>query len=140
MIEINNLTKRFEKVMAVDRLSLRVPDGSVLGLVGSNGSGKSTLLRMLAGVFRADSGSITVNGRELFDDAAAKGECFFIPDFPFFYNNSTIENTAVLYRELYPNWSDDAYVRYCSVFPIGTKDKIINILDFEIPAKKRSFR
>ena len=100
MIEINNLTKRFEKVMAVDRLSLRVPDGSVLGLVGSNGSGKSTLLRMLAGVFRADSGSITVNGRELFDDAAAKGECFFIPDFPFFYNNSTIENTAVLYREL----------------------------------------
>ena len=89
MIEINNLTKRFEKVMAVDRLSLRVPDGSVLGLVGSNGSGKSTLLRMLAGVFRADSGSITVNGRELFDDAAAKGECFFIPDFPFFYNNST---------------------------------------------------
>ena len=127
MIEINNLTKRFEKVMAVDRLSLRVPDGSVLGLVGSNGSGKSTLLRMLAGVFRADSGSITVNGRELFDDAAAKGECFFIPDFPFFYNNSTIENTAVLYRELYPNWSDDAYVRYCSVFPIGTKDKIINM-------------
>ena len=96
MIEINNLTKRFEKVMAVDRLSLRVPDGSVLGLVGSNGSGKSTLLRMLAGVFRADSGSITVNGRELFDDAAAKGECFFIPDFPFFYNNSTIENTAAL--------------------------------------------
>ena len=122
MIEINTLTKRFEKVVAVDRLSMRVPDGSVLGLVGSNGSGKSTLLRMLAGVFRADSGSITVNGRELFDDAAAKGECFFIPDFPFFYNNSTIENTAVLYRELYPNWSDDAYV-----FPISTKDKIINM-------------
>ena len=127
MIEINTLTKRFEKVVAVDRLSMRVPDGSVLGLVGSNGSGKSTLLRMLAGVFRADSGSITVNGRELFDDAAAKGECFFIPDFPFFYNNSTIENTAVLYRELYPNWSDDAYVRYCSVFTISTKDKIINM-------------
>ena len=127
MIEITNLTKRFEKVVAVDRLSLRVPDGAVMGLVGSNGSGKSTLLRMLAGVFRADGGSITVNGRELFDDAAAKGECFFIPDFPFFYNNSTIENTAVLYRELYPHWSDAAYVRYCSVFPIGTKEKIINM-------------
>ena len=127
MIEINTLTKRFEKVVAVDRLSMRVPDGSVLGLVGSNGSGKSTLLRMLAGVFRADSGSITVNGRELFDDAAAKGECFFIPDFPFFYNNSTVENTAVLYRELYPNWSDEAYMRYCSVFPIDPKGKIINM-------------
>ena len=127
MIEIRDLTKRFEKVVAVDRLSLTVPDGTVLGLVGSNGSGKSTLLRMLSGVFRGESGSIAVNGRELFDDAAAKGECFFIPDFPFFYNNSTVENTAVLYRELYPNWSDEAYMSYCSVFPIDPKGKIINM-------------
>ena len=127
MIEIQNLTKRFEQVTAVDSLSLRVPEGTVMGLVGSNGSGKSTLLRMLAGVFRADGGSITVDGRELFDDAAAKGECFFIPDFPFFYNNSTVENTTVLYRELYPHWSDEAYLRYCSVFPIRPRDRIINM-------------
>ena len=127
MLEIKGLTKRFDKVVAVDHLDLRVTQGSVTGLVGSNGSGKSTLLRMLAGVFRGQEGDITLDGMPLFDNPAAKGECFFIPDFPFFYNNSTVENTAVLYRELYPNWSDAAYQRYCSVFPIKPKDRIINM-------------
>ena len=118
MIEIKGLTKRFDKVVAVDHLDLRVTQGSVTGLVGSNGSGKSTLLRMLAGVFRGEEGDITLDGMPLFDNPAAKGECFFIPDFPFFY---------MLYRELYPNWSDAAYQRYCSVFPIKPKDRIINM-------------
>lgn len=127
MIEIKNLTKRFEKVVAVNNFNLGIKEGTVLGLVGSNGSGKSTLLRMLAGVFRGEEGHIFLNGTELFDNPAAKGECFFVPDFPYFYNNSTIENTAVLYRELYPNWSDEAYVRYCSIFPIRVTDKIINM-------------
>ena len=127
MIEIKGLTKRFDKVVAVNSLNLSVREGTVMGLVGSNGSGKSTLLRMLAGVFRGEEGSILLDGRELFDNPEAKGECFFIPDFPFFYNNSTIENTATLYRELYPHWSDEAYMRYCSVFPINTKNKIINM-------------
>ena len=100
MIEIKGLTKRFDKVVAVNSLNLSVREGTVMGLVGSNGSGKSTLLRMLAGVFRGEEGSILLDGTELFDNPEAKGECFFIPDFPFFYNNSTIENTATLYREL----------------------------------------
>ena len=114
MIEIKGLTKRFDKVVAVSNLNLSVRDGTVLGLVGSNGSGKSTLLRMLAGVFRGEEGEILLDGQELFDN-------------PFFYNNSTIENTATLYRELYPHWSDEAYMRYCSVFPINTKNRIINM-------------
>ena len=85
MIEIKGLTKRFDKVVAVSNLNLSVRDGTVLGLVGSNGSGKSTLLRMLAGVFRGEEGEILLDGQELFDNPVAKGECFFIPDFPFFY-------------------------------------------------------
>ncbi len=127
MLEIKGLTKRFDKVVAVDRLDLRIEQGAVMGLVGSNGSGKSTLLRMLAGVFRGEEGDIFLDGMPLFDNPSAKGKCFFIPDFPFFYNNSTIENTAVLYRDLYPNWSDAAYQRYCTVFPINPKDRIINM-------------
>lgn len=127
MIEIRNLTKKFEKVTAVDNLSLQIPDGTVLGLVGSNGSGKSTLLRMLSGVYEGEEGEILLNGVKLFDNPAAKGECYFIPDFPFFYNNSTVENTAVLYRELYPHWSEAMYERYCSVFPIDRTASIINM-------------
>ncbi len=71
MIEIKGLTKRFDKVVAVNSLNLSVREGTVMGLVGSNGSGKSTLLRMLAGVFRGEEGSILLDGRELFDSSTA---------------------------------------------------------------------
>ena len=127
MIEIKNLTKNFDKLTAVNNLSMNITDGSVTGLVGSNGSGKSTLLRMLAGVYQPDGGEIRLGGSVLFDNPNAKGECFFIPDFPFFYNNSTLNNTAFLYRGMYPHWSDAEFARYCSVFPIDPNAKIINM-------------
>lgn len=127
MIEIKNLTKKFDKVVAVNNMCLDIKDGTVLGLVGSNGSGKSTLLRLLSGVYQPDSGSILVNEKSLFDNPAAKGECYFIPDFPFFYNNSTIDSTAFLYRDLYPNWSEEQFNHYCSVFPIKRDQRIINM-------------
>ncbi len=47
MISIQNLTKRYDQVLAVDRLSLEIPEGQVLGLLGPNGAGKSTTLRIL---------------------------------------------------------------------------------------------
>lgn len=127
MIEIKNLTKKFDNLTAVNNMTLSVENGSVTGLVGSNGSGKSTLLRLLSGVYQPDGGEILVDGISLFDNYIAKGECYFIPDFPFFYNNSTIDNTAFLYRRLYPNWNEEAFAQFCSMFPIDRKAKIINM-------------
>lgn len=127
MIEITNLTKKFENIVAVDNLSVSIQEGSVLGLVGSNGSGKSTLLRMLAGVYIPNGGSIKIDDIENLDNSQAKGKCFFIPDFPFFYNSSTVENTAFLYRRIYPNWSEDEFNRLCELFPIKKNESIINM-------------
>lgn len=127
MIEIKNITKKFDKLIALNNISFSVNDGSVVGLVGSNGSGKSTLLRVLSGVYHADGGEIAVDGNSLFDNYIAKGECYFVPDFPYFYNNSTLENTAFLYRRLYPNWSEEIFNKFCSVFPIDRKQRIINM-------------
>lgn len=94
MIEVNHITKRFGKVTAVDDFTLDINRGSVLGIVGSNGGGKSTLLRILSGVFDADSGEVKINGQNIYNNPSVKGECFFIPDFPYFSNSATLENTA----------------------------------------------
>lgn len=63
-VEINQITKTFEAVTAVDRLSLSVPDGSVYGFIGPNGSGKSTTMRMIANILYPDTGTIRVFGQE----------------------------------------------------------------------------
>jgi ABC-2 type transport system ATP-binding protein len=63
-VEIGHVTKTFQAVTAVDRLSLAIPEGSVYGFIGPNGSGKSTTMRMIANILYPDSGSIRVFGQE----------------------------------------------------------------------------
>jgi ABC-2 type transport system ATP-binding protein len=64
-IEAQLLTKRFGKVLALDRLDLKVPRGVCVGLVGESGAGKSVALRLLAGLARPTSGEVTLGGVRL---------------------------------------------------------------------------
>lgn len=127
MIEVRNITKRFGKITAVDDFTLDINRGSVLGIVGSNGGGKSTLLRIIAGVFDADKGEVKINGQNIFDNPSVKEEFFFIPDYPYFSNSATLENTAFLFRSLYPNWNENAFKNFCSIFPIDPDARIIDM-------------
>ena len=63
-VEIENATKRFGDVVAVDELSLTVPEGSIYGFIGPNGSGKTTTLRMILRILYPDAGQIRVLGAE----------------------------------------------------------------------------
>src|SRR5665213_1336054 len=63
-IEIRDVTKSFGATIAVDGLSLAVPEGAVYGFIGPNGSGKSTTMRMIANIIHPDSGTIRVFGQE----------------------------------------------------------------------------
>ena len=127
MIEIKNVTKMFGELKALDSLNFNVSDGSVFGLVGSNGAGKSTLLRVINGVFEPDGGEVLIDGENSFENPSAKAKCYFIPDFPYFYNSSTIQNTAYLYRKLYPDWDEEYFNKLCATFPINIKSNIINM-------------
>jgi len=71
MIEIQNLTKRFGPITAVDDLSFRVQSGEVLGFLGPNGAGKSTTMKMVTGFLPPTSGAIQVCGHDVLKDAAA---------------------------------------------------------------------
>ncbi|MBQ5566148.1 MAG: ATP-binding cassette domain-containing protein, partial [Clostridia bacterium] len=127
MLAIKNITKKFGETTALNGLSFNIPSGSVFGLIGSNGSGKSTLLRIISGVYEADGGTVEIDGVSTFENPELKGQCFFISDFPYFYNNSTVENMAVLYREMYPNWNEEKFQKLSYIFPIKTTDRIINM-------------
>jgi ABC-2 type transport system ATP-binding protein len=70
VIEIENLTKRFADVTAVDRVSFSASQGSVVGFLGANGAGKTTTLRMLLGLVTPTAGTATINGRAYRDLAA----------------------------------------------------------------------
>ena len=61
MIEAVNVVKRFDGFAALNQFNMHVPDGSVYGLIGPNGAGKSTIIRHLTGIYRPDSGEVTID-------------------------------------------------------------------------------
>jgi sulfate transport system ATP-binding protein len=64
MIEVHNVSKRFGDFVALDDVSLNVPSGALMALLGPSGSGKSTLLRVIAGLEQPDTGTVVISGRE----------------------------------------------------------------------------
>lgn len=127
MIEINNLTKRFDKTVALNNMNCSISEGTIFGLAGSNGSGKSTLLRTLSGVYEPDGGKIIIDGVDAFDNHAIKEKCYYIADYPYFFNDSTVENLAKLYRNMYQTWDEERFKQLCTMFPIATNKRIINM-------------
>jgi ABC-2 type transport system ATP-binding protein len=103
MIRISNLSKQFNKVLAVDHIDLQVPPGEVMGFLGPNGAGKTTTIRMLAGLMKPDSGSIRLADIDLAENPEqAKAITGFVPDRPYLYEKLTgwefLEFSAGLYN------------------------------------------
>ncbi|ABK62441.1 MULTISPECIES: ABC transporter ATP-binding protein [Clostridium] len=95
-IKMNNITKRFGKVIANNNINLEVYGGEVHALLGENGAGKSTLMNMLSGVYTPDGGSILVHGKEVKfaspKDAIDSGIGMIYQHFKLVDNMTAVEN------------------------------------------------
>jgi ABC-2 type transport system ATP-binding protein len=98
VVEIQNITKTFGKVRAVDDLSLNVPAGSIYGFIGPNGSGKTTTLRMIMNIFYPDSGSIRIFGEEL--RGACTDRIGYLPEERGLYKNMKVREILKFYGGL----------------------------------------
>ena len=124
MIEIKNIAKSFGGLKAVDNISATIGEGHVFGLIGTNGAGKSTLLRLVCGVLKADSGSVTVDGDEVYDNPAAKAKLFYISDEQYFYKNGTPRDMLRLYQAFYPRFDGGKWGILTEKFGLDINRKI----------------
>ncbi len=116
MIEVRNVTKTFEGFKALDGLSISVPKGAIYGLVGPNGSGKSTLIRNIMGIYRPDSGEITVDGQPVYENPGMKAKIAYIPDDVFYFLQSSVRDMMKFYRGIYPKFDMERYEKLKEVF------------------------
>ncbi len=124
MIDVRSLTKTFDGFLALDNLSMTIPQGSVYGLVGPNGAGKSTLIRHLMGVYRPDSGEITVDGLPVYENSMLKSRMVCIPDEIFYYTGDTIRDLKKLYKGVYHRFDEDRFQRLGEVFRLDPKKAV----------------
>lgn len=79
-LQINHVEKRYQSLRALDGVSLSIEEGEFFGLLGPNGAGKTTLISIVAGLNRADSGSVTIHGHDVVSDyRAARSKLGVVP-------------------------------------------------------------
>lgn len=118
MLEMKNVTKAFGAFKALDDLSLHVPKGCVYGLVGPNGAGKTTVIRHLTGIYRPDSGTVTVDGQEMNGDPNLKERIGYISDDVFYFPAATMEDMHRFYRDMYSKFDEALYEKLKEIFPL----------------------
>ena len=124
MLELRNITKTFGDFTALDDLSMTVPKGTVYGLVGPNGAGKSTAIRHMLGVYRPDSGTVTLDGAPIYENPIAKMRIGSIPDDVFFFPSATLEDMKKYYKGMYPKFDEQLFERLREVFQLPLKNQI----------------
>ncbi|HFI0040651.1 TPA: amino acid ABC transporter ATP-binding protein [Streptococcus suis] len=97
MLELRNLSKRFDNKQIFSNYDLVIPEGKIIAIVGQSGGGKTTLLRMLAGLESIDSGTLIYNGQELPLEELGKRHLlgFVFQDFQLFPHLSVLENLVL---------------------------------------------
>lgn len=102
MVELQNLTKRFGKTLAVDDLSLVIKGGEFFTILGPNGAGKTTTLKLVAGLLNPTGGSVFVGGFNMTEQPVmAKSIMSYIPDIPYVYEKLTGREFLYFTGELY---------------------------------------
>ena len=103
ILEIHHLNKSFGDFIAVNDISLQVQAGEIFGFLGPNGAGKTTTIKILAGLLKPDSGTITINGNSLIEQPlTCKQDTGYIPDRPWLFEkltgNEYLQFVASLYQ------------------------------------------
>ncbi len=127
MITAVGVTKSFDKMKALDDLCLHVKKGSVYGLVGPNGAGKTTFIKTLMGIFKADSGEITLEGEKIYENENSKKRIIYVCDDLFFFPTYTIKQTAQMYADIYPQWSQELFEKLHEIYKIDLNRKVIRL-------------
>ncbi len=125
MLKLKSLNKSFDDEKILEDVSLTLEIGKIYGICGINGSGKSTLIRHMAGVYKADSGSVLYNGEEVFENIKAKKDIIFLSDSPFYFQNHSINDMKKFFATYY-DFDNELFDRLKELFKLDLNKKINN--------------
>lgn len=101
MIEVNNITKKYGSVTAVDNISFKIDKGEIIGLLGPNGAGKSTTMNMITGYIEPTEGQIIINGFDISKKSKkAKAQIGYMPEGVPLYSDLTVKEFVTYMAEL----------------------------------------
>ncbi len=123
LVEIQGLVKAYDsRTIAVNNLTLAIPRGKIIGLLGPNGSGKTTLIKMLNGLLAPTQGSILINGME--PGPETKTIISYLPERTYFAGGSTVVQLVDYFADFYADFSKKKAMDMLASLGINPKAKL----------------
>ena len=137
ILDVNNLSKKFKNFTAVDNISFQLHSGEILGFLGPNGAGKTTTIKMITGLVKSNSGSITINGYDInkdFEDAMSNVGA--IVETPHLYENMTGYENIKFFSNLCKNATKE-HIEECTKLS-GLKNRLNDkVKNYSLGMKQR---
>ena len=122
LLEIQGLTKIYDKVQALGNVDLSIGPGRIVGLLGPNGSGKTTLIKIICGLLQPTSGTVLVDGDPV--GVKSKAMISYLPDKTYLDDNMTVEATVGMFKDFYEDFEEDRAVEMLDNLGIDPKSKL----------------
>jgi len=123
-IDVKNVVKTFKHKKALKNVTFTLEGPKIIGFLGHNGAGKTTFLNLLAGLIAPTSGSISVNGENVFNAPATLRDICFIAESGNFQEEMTIAQALKANSFFYPQWDEALARELLEVFALNPKDKV----------------
>ncbi|MBN7773194.1 ABC transporter ATP-binding protein [Clostridium aminobutyricum] len=123
-IIVNNITKRYNE-FALEEVSLKLPKGSIMGLIGENGAGKTTLIKLILGLQKGESGEISLWG---YDSNTlpnhVRENIGVVLDESCFPENLNAHQISKVMKSIYGNWDENNFKKYAEYFDLSPKKAV----------------
>ena len=122
IVVINNLTKRFSQITALDNFSIKLPKGKVIGMLGPNGSGKTTLIKILTNLSMQYEGEVLINGQK--PGIETKKIVSYLPDCNFLSDSWTVNDAIEYFVDFFVDFDEQKARNLISQLGINFNQKI----------------
>ncbi|MCY7187449.1 ABC transporter ATP-binding protein [Streptococcus gallolyticus] len=103
LLQLHHVTKKYKKHVAIDDVTLSLPAGKIIGLLGPNGSGKTTLIKLMNGLLHPTTGDIVIDGYR--PSMETKKIVSYLPDTSYLQENMKIKDALTLFEDFYNDFS-----------------------------------
>ena len=122
IVVVNNLTKRFSQITALDNFSIKLPKGKVIGMLGPNGSGKTTLIKILTNLSMQYEGEVLINGQK--PGIETKKIVSYLPDCNFLSDSWTVNDAIEYFVDFFVDFDEQKARNLISQLGINFNQKI----------------
>ncbi|MBC6310016.1 ABC transporter ATP-binding protein [Listeria sp. FSL L7-1582] len=124
---IDGVTKRIEGNLVLEDISFELQSGEITALIGRNGVGKTTLFSIIAGMYLADAGHVTIDGYDLRKHPALKKNIFFLEDNMNYFNSYSVKSVVKIYKNVYATFDEEFFDALMERFELPKKAKVMSL-------------